>query len=45
MERDTTNAETSLQEARGAWQRLCLGYAYLNGFPGPLWGTTFRGIC
>ena len=32
----TTNAETSLQEARGAWQRLCLGYAPLNAFPGPL---------
>ena len=27
----TTNAETSRQEARGAWQRLCMGYAPLNG--------------
>ena len=27
----TTNAEASLQEARGAWQRLCMGYAPLNG--------------
>ena len=41
----TTNAEASLQEARGAWQRLCLGYASLNGSPDPLWGTTSRGIC
>ena len=32
----TTNAETSLQEARGVWQRLCLGYAPLNGSTGPL---------
>ena len=32
----TTNAETSLQEAWDAWQRLCLGYAPLNAFPGPL---------
>ena len=32
----TTKAETSLQEARDAWQRLCLGYAPLNAFPGPL---------
>ena len=41
----TTNAETSLQEARGAWQRMCLGYASLNDSPDPLWGTTSRGIC
>ena len=32
----TTNAETSLQEAWDAWQRLCLGYAPLNAFPGQL---------